>query len=69
MVDVGHKQVTRRAARDGLVRMAVETLAAPFATSGPQSDVLEVARLATALWPEADADLILPSIVNQVRNN
>ncbi|MCH8923776.1 MAG: cyclic pyranopterin monophosphate synthase MoaC [Planctomycetes bacterium] len=59
MVDVGAKEVTKRAARaSGLVRMAAETLALIRDKKLAKGDVLEVARLAGIMAAKRTADLI-----------
>lgn len=59
MIDVGHKQMTRRVARaSGLVRMGAETLSLIRDKRTAKGDVLEVARLAGIMATKRTADLI-----------
>ena len=60
MVDVGHKPAQRRIARaEGVVRCAVETIAALRAQALPKGDVLTVAKIA-AIQAAKRTDELIP---------
>jgi cyclic pyranopterin phosphate synthase len=59
MVDIGHKDSTRRrAVAEGLIRMQPETLARVAAGTHAKGDVLGVARIAAIMGAKRTADLV-----------
>jgi cyclic pyranopterin phosphate synthase len=59
MVDIGHKDSTRRrAVAEGLIRMQPETLAKVEAGTHAKGDVLGVARIAAIMGAKRTADLV-----------
>lgn len=59
MVDIGHKDSTRRrAVAEGLIRMQPETLARVKAGTHAKGDVLGVARIAAIMGAKRTADLV-----------
>lgn len=59
MVDIGHKESTRRrAVAEGLIRMQAQTLARVEAGTHAKGDVLGVARVAAIMGAKRTADLV-----------